>query len=193
MLKLLTTLCCLLFSLYGSAQPDHNRMSDYISVKKKNGRTIDNYYPGMQINFITADGIQYEGPIDHIKNDSIFVQFFQVLKRPTIWGTYIPDTIKNYTIPYYYKDIKNIVTSRTLKRRGYLNTLGAILKIGGGGYAILSIVNSLGRKEAPFAGQNGTNLAIAAGVFGAGYYMGQKFKSFNKISKRSKIVYVNMQ
>ncbi|MBO9619696.1 MAG: hypothetical protein J7539_11745 [Niabella sp.] len=193
MARLLTLCCFLFFSLALAAQPAYHHMSDYLSIKKKNGRTVQNYYPGMPINFVTTDDIPYEGPIAQIKNDSVFVRFFQIVKQPTIWGNYIVDTVKTYTVPFHYKDIKNIIANRTIKRRGYLNTLGFMLKIGGAGYAVISTVNSLRAHEAPFAGGNGTNLLIATGAFGLGYYMNQRFKSINRISKKNRIVYVNMQ
>ena len=193
MYKLLFVLCCLLPARNVSAQTGASRISDYLSVKKRNGITVDNYYPGMYINFVNTNGRQFEGPIDRIEHDSVFIKFFQIIKQPTIWGTYISDTVRTDILPFHYREIKNIVTYRFAKKRHYLQTLGTLAQIAGGGYFILNTVNTLREKENPFAGKNAANLAIAAGTFGAGWFMKRKYRSLNKINRKTQIVYVNMQ
>ncbi|MBZ4190047.1 hypothetical protein [Niabella beijingensis] len=195
MVKLLTVFCCLLFVLDLSAQSDTTlpRINDYISLRKKNGIAIDNYYTGMPIHFIGADGQDYEGPIARIAHDSVFVNFYHITKQPTIWGNYIVDTISTTTIPFYYKEIKHIISYRSLKRRGYLHRLGIITQIGGAGYMILNTVNTLKDGDKLFSARNSRNLGIAAAIFGAGWLMNRQYRQLNKISKKYRIVYVDMQ
>lgn len=193
--KLLLALYWLLCTLNISAQPDSvgGRISDYLSVKKRNGVTLANYYPGMDIRFFIQNGQEFSGPIAKIANDSIYVSFYQTIKQPTIWGTYFVDTIRTDVLPFHYKDITNIVSFRSTKTKHYLRTLGTLLKLGGGGYFIVNTVNSLRDNEPLFSDGNGTRLAISAAAMAGGWLMTRHYNNLNRISRKTRIVYVNMQ
>lgn len=189
LLLIILILSCL--HLHSSAQ-----VPDFISVKKRSGITVRNYYAdGWPIAFKAKDGRIYEGPIKRIANDSLWVTFYSVNKMSTIWNTYFYDTVDVYSIPFHYKEIDHIIIPNVRKRKGYLFTLGKMMQYGGFGYDVLNIVNSftLANSEPIDTRRNLKNLAIATSVGVAGTLLKGTYGNPYRKSKRFKIVYVNMQ
>ena len=83
-----------------SAQP-----SDYIVLKKKNNRILKTYFPGTFLSALTYTGFTLNGVIKEIKNDSVFIEQWEVRQVPTQFGVPALDTIV-YTIRMHYQEIR---------------------------------------------------------------------------------------
>ncbi|MBO9592105.1 MAG: hypothetical protein J7599_04290 [Niabella sp.] len=202
MVKLLTLCSCLLFALKVSAQSDSaaykpasgqtaiHKMSDYISVRKKNGITVRNFYAGMDIRFLGTDGFSYEGPIDAIARDTVFIASYKTTRYQNILGYVVTDTLRKDIIPFYYKDIKTIYVPRNRGRKTVWVPLGGLMAIGGFGYDVLNIINGLRANEPVFKGKNLAGLGIATATSVAGIWL---LKKTTSTKNRYRIVYVDMQ
>ncbi len=93
---------CLLFACSAIAQS-----SDFVVLRKK-GKTIQSYYAGSQIEFVTVRGVYKNALITKIQNDSLFLQEFLVQQMVTQFGFYVLDTVGSFRYIYHYKDIKSI-------------------------------------------------------------------------------------
>lgn len=200
MVKLLTVCCCLLFALNISAQSDtiarpqpaggSHKMSDYISVKKKNGITVRNFYTGMDIRFTGTDGFTYEGPITAIARDTVFIAFYKTTRYENILGYIVTDTLQTNIIPFHYKQIKTVYVTKRRGRKSMLVPLGGLMALGGFAYDALNIVNGLRANEPVFKGSNLTRLGIATATAAAGIWI---LKKTTGMKNRYRVVYVNMQ
>lgn len=172
-------------SLFSVAQ-----MSDFISVKKSNGRTVKTFMPGNAIRLTTVEGRGFEGWITQIKQDSVFLKIFDIRTLPTQFGTTMVDTVGSYQIGLPYRDIFRI----EVKDRGSFNfiTNGTLFMIGGLGYAALNVINGAYLKEPLTDARNLTSLGIALGVAGGGYLLNRLDHKKQKAGKKYKIVYVRM-
>ncbi|OJU28378.1 MAG: hypothetical protein BGN92_07735 [Sphingobacteriales bacterium 41-5] len=170
------------------------QVPDFISVKKRSGVTVRNYYAGgWPITFKAKDGRIYEGPIKKIANDSLWVTFYNVNKMATIWNTYFYDTVEVYSIPFHYKEIDHIIIPNVRKKKGYLFTLGTMMQYGGFGYVVVNAVNSVYLKDSFTSKRNLTNVGIATATGLAGTLLKGRYGNPYRKTKRYKIVYVNMQ
>ncbi|MEP7280116.1 MAG: hypothetical protein ABI813_15825 [Bacteroidota bacterium] len=143
-----------------------SQASDFITVKKRNNRTVKTFFPGVPISFETADKRQVSGMIAAIRNDSVFVKVWDI--RPMINGMGIPvtDTVGVYINGYRYTEIAKADVSDRMKFQQV--TAGRLLVIGGTGYILLNIVNGAYQHQSITSKKNLTSLGIAAGAVGAG-------------------------
>lgn len=158
-----------------------------IILLKKNNKTIQSYYEGQQIAFVTVHGVYKNAVISKIKNDSLFLQEFDVRPMTTQFGFYIIDTLGSYSSVYPYKDIKKIIK----QRKGFdLAASGSVLLGGGMLIAVISGVVFLVSpdKFSPFL----LGAAVALGV--TGYFLSKKANKEIEIGrKKYELVYLNMQ
>ncbi len=140
--------------------------SDFISVKKRNNRTIKTFFPGLNISFITTFKRPVSGLITDIRHDSIFVKMWDIRVVPTTLGVTMLDTAGSYIIGLHYKDIEKIDVSDRMKLQQVI--LGPILIIGGAGYIALNLINGAYMKQPVTDSKNLGKLEIAAGAIGAG-------------------------
>jgi len=143
-----------------------SQASDFITVVKRNGRTVKTFFPGIPISFETFDKRQVSGLITAIRNDSIFVKEWDI--RPVLNNIGIPvtDTVGAYLDGFHYKEIGKVDVSDRMKFQQV--TVGRILIIGGTGYALLNVINGAYLHESVTSSKNLTSLGIAAGAVGVG-------------------------
>src|ERR1700710_3205110 len=116
-----------------------SQASDFITVKKRNGRTVKTFFPGLSISFVTVDARPVSGLITAIRNDSIFVREWDIRPMLNNFGIPITDTVASYLSGFHYKEMGKVdVSDRT---RFQEVTPGRILIIGGTGYALLNVIN----------------------------------------------------
>lgn len=187
MMKPVLTLFILFFALHSMAQ-----VPDFISVKKRSGITVKNYYAGSPISFITQGNREYNGLIDKIENDSLTISIFQVNVYQTIWQTYVRDTVNVFHVPFHYKSIKRIQVDEVMHKQKHSRFLSALMMIGSAGYILLNIVNSGQAHYSITSSKNLTNLGVAAALFGGGYYLNRKSNPNAGSAKKYKIMYVDM-
>lgn len=181
-------ICCILTSTCVQAQ-----VPDFISVKKRNGISVKNYYAGTDISFVTKDNRRYDALIDRIVNDSIFLRYYDLYQYPNIFGTTSYDTVTTYILPVYYKNIKQILLPNLSYRNSLLRRLGIYATTGGFGYGVLNVANGLLQKAKPlFDNRNARNVAISTAVGLAGVYLQRRHGRNKQNYKRYKIVYVDM-
>ena len=172
-----------------SAQP-----SDYIVLKKKNNRTLKTYFPGTFLSALTYTGFTLNGVIKEIKNDSVFIEQWEVRQVPTQFGVPALDTIV-YTIRMHYQEIRQYLytTNRSgaSRRRGG-GMIQQIMIIGGTGFIVLELVNTLYRGESLSDGNKLTVMAIAAGIAATGMLWKHLQSRGEKSGKKYKVIYVDM-
>lgn len=167
------------------------QVSDIISVKKKNGLPLKNFYSGVNILFQTKSGEYVEGPIERINNDSVVVRMFVIQRLPTTLGFYLQDTLKTYLTSTHFKDIARI---RIYKHPRFLEQrAGPLLMLGGAGYFLLNIINGSYFKQPLGDAKNVKSLATAAGVFGVGFIIHKLFRPTVFTTRRQKITYISLQ
>jgi len=159
--------------------------ADFIILKKHN-KTVATYFSGTNISFTTNTGAFFEGRINQIKNDSIYLQEFLTRYLPTTFGTYIIDTMGSYHYKYHYNQVAAI--GRAEKTNFNMRGSGANLMGGGIVLAVASGVVYLVDRQ-----KFSAPLLIAAVALGtAGYLMAKGHKSGMLIGKKYKLVYMNM-
>jgi len=163
------------------------QVSDIISVKKKNGRTIKNFYEDSRIAFETKDGEYIEGPIAKIHGDTVYVRMYTVQKVPTLFGTFGFDTLNTYLVNADYKDIRRI--SVYAHHGAIRQKLGVLMMIAGAGYAVLNLLNGSFFNLPVTDKKNLKTLGISATVFAAGFINNKFLVSSSFSRKKDKIVY----
>lgn len=129
---LLTMSLLLLFQLSSFSQS-----SDMISLRKNN-KVVQTFFKGQNIVFTTKNGAGRDALITDIKNDSIYLQEFLIMRRPTTYGGYILDTAGSFRYAYSYQDMYAFPPK---EKMGFnLGSSGASL-LGGG--VLLSFVSGV--------------------------------------------------
>src|SRR6476660_9763330 len=102
----------LLVCLFFINQYCFSQSLDYISVRKKNGSVIKNFYSGADITLQTTSGMYLQGPIRTIRNDSVYVILYDIRYLPTVFGTYVRDTISTVIYGIYKNEISRILIKK---------------------------------------------------------------------------------
>ena len=168
----------LLFIFITVAAKSFSQASDFISVKKRNNRTLKTFFPGVHIFFETFDKRQVSGTITAIRNDSVFVKEWDVRPMINSLGIPVTDTVGAYLSGFHYKEINKVEVSDRMKLQQL--TPGRILIIGGTGYALLNVINGAYLHQSITSSKNLTSLGIAAGAVGAGFITNYLVKRGNR-------------
>ena len=158
--------------------------ADFIILKKKN-KTVDIFYKGSNIEFITTTGAYRNAVINNIKNDSIFLQEFLINRVPTTLGFYVIDTIGSFRYAYNYKQIGHFG-----KENKKFNVAGSGAALLGGG-TLLSLASGVvyiaDRKNfSPGL------LGVGAGLAAVGYLIGKGSNKGITIGKKHyRLQYMN--
>ncbi len=155
---------CLLALAFSSA--GQGQVSDFISVVKRNGRTVKSFFPGVPISLVTFDQRTGNGDVTAIRNDSVFVKEWDIRTFANNLGLPMQDTVGAYIKGFHYKEIDQVVVSTRMKFQQI--ALGRILIIGGVGYALLNVLNGAFLHESITTKKNLTSLGIAGGAVAAG-------------------------
>jgi hypothetical protein len=163
---------------------------DYISVRKKNGSVIKNFYSGSEITLQTTGGMYLQGPIKTIRNDTVYVTLYDIRYMPTVFGTYVKDTVSTVIFGLYKDEIGKILIQ---KRKSFLErTIAPLAMIGGAGYFTLNLLNGTFFDNEVSSDHKLKVVGISVGMFGIGYLI-KKLSSSDGFSKPShKIVYVDL-
>ncbi|WP_416440008.1 hypothetical protein [Phnomibacter sp. MR] len=137
---------------------------------KKNNKTIQRYYPGRNISFITADKMPVNGRLDSLIRDSLFLTYFQLVQVPTPWGTYRTDTAGRYAIAFNMANVGALPRKRNRWFEGTLMT-------GGLAYTVLNLVNTVRENDPPFGKDNIANIIGGLGTAAVGYTIAKLKKS----------------
>jgi hypothetical protein len=168
-----------------------SQASDFISIRKKNNRTVKSFFPGLSIKFQTTYFRMIEGQILKINNDSVFVKEWDIRTVPTSLGVTVVDTAGSFVTGVHYKEIKVVYWDKRKKVHELL-TDGTILMIGGTGYAALNIINGGVLGEPVGSSENLKKLGMAAGVVGTGFLLKKLTGKDAKFERRYRIHYIKM-
>jgi hypothetical protein len=180
----------LLFFLLFSFHVIYAQSLDYISVRKQNGSVVKNFYAGSTIILQQTNGTYLQGPVQAVRNDSIYVTVYDIRYYPTNFGTYVRDTISTSHVGIRHQEIQRILLN---PRRGFFKRLaGPLLMIGGGGYMVLNVINGLAYNESITDSKNLHKLGTAAGAFGLGFLLKKLFATDGFSKPGHSIVYVDL-
>lgn len=186
MIRLLSSLFFLFVASSGFSQA-----SDFISIRKKNNRTVKTYFPGVTIKFQTTYFRMVEGYILKINNDSVFVKEWDIRVVPTNLGVTMVDTAGSFVTGVHYKEIKVVYWDKR-KKVHELITDGTILMIGGTGYAALNIINGGILGESITDSDNLKKLGIALGVAGTGFLLKKLTGKEARFERKYRVHYIKM-
>lgn len=184
-MKPLLVLFLLCLSVLGAAQK-----LDYLSVRKSNGRVIKNFYAGSEIVLQTTENAYLQGPIRAVLHDTVFVTLYDVRMMPTVFGSFVRDTIAVSEAAVFYKDVKRIYLAR--RRNFWQRNAGSLLMIGGAGYVAVNVLNGAFYNQPLTDKRNTKILGLSVGAFGLGVLLKKVFASDGFTKKTHRIVYVNL-
>jgi len=169
-----------------------SQSSDFIVLKKRNNRTLKTYAPGSFISAVTYSGFPINGFIKEIRHDSIIILQQERRLMSTDFGSEV-DTV-SYTIGVDYHEVKSFhYTSQYTwgRKRGFAEiTIPRLMRVGGVGFLILELVNTVYRKESLTANNKLVPLGIAAGVAATGFAISYFQNRSDKAGGKYKVVYV---
>jgi hypothetical protein len=161
--------------------------SDFIQLKKHH-KVIQSWYKDNDITFLQKDGSSVTALIDKIRDDSLYMRPYQVFYYTTRSGINMSDTVFYGTMTIHYQSIygfpKQDEGSGLIKK-------GTLFKVGGGGFLLLNIINTLSNNQPVFGADNLPKLGIAAGVLAAGIALGLSHNSDCTIGKKYHVEYIS--
>jgi hypothetical protein len=166
--------------------------NDFFILKRKN-KTIAQYYTDSHIKCELVDQQWVDGNIKTIRHDSVFIETFEIHYLPTIWGTYMPDTVRFPLLKIPIKDIIALPAYDKSKVHGVpsLPLVAQALQVGGAGYDALNAINTLANKDPLFASNNIGRLIGGAVVFMIGKFIQLAYCSpVAKIGKKYHLEYM---
>ncbi len=186
----------IIFCLFCIQYCSFSQVSDFITVKKKNGRLVKTFMVGVPIIYETISGVPVNGEIISIRNDSIFVKVVNVRTMRNDLGSLFRDTINTYIVQDHYKSIRKIMLfDRLYNRKNFgMEKVEQILYLGGAGYLVLNLFNGSFTNEKLTSKKNLGRLGISLGALGTGLFLRKIIRIENDFSspRRHRIHYVNM-
>lgn len=165
------------------------RAQNDLLILKKNGRTIESFFPGSEMDFST--GTRYlEGQVTNIKNDSVFLVQYDIkqIYSPNL-GVFVIDTVSQYPFAVNYKDI----VSFEKKRGSFLSASGGALFGGGTLLATAGLITWIFAKPNTRYYARPQFVITAAALAGIGYFL---MKSGNKtmaLGKKYTLHYIKLK
>lgn len=157
--------------------------ADFLILKKKN-KTLRYLYSGSNIEFISNTGAYRNALITGIKNDSIYLQEFYVLRRPTTFGSMMLDTAGSFRYVYHYQQVHSFGP----KKQKSFNVSGSGAALMGGGMllTLASGVSYLADREKFSPGL----LAAAVGLGATGFVMSKSSNKGMVLGKKYRLQYM---
>lgn len=128
--------------------------------------------------------------MDYIKRDSLFLLQYDIRMMPTMFGTLTPDTFAIYKIQY---SLKNVYSFPATPRKFGLVTNGTLFMVGGAGYLLLNIVNTIHEKDAPFGKDNLPNIIGGVAAFGVGLLLNKTKPTEFRLGKKYQLKYLPVE
>jgi len=173
-----------LFYLNCFSQP-----SDFI-ILKKDQRTLKSFFAGSHIAFETDRGI-YLGQITLVKNDSLFINQYDIRQVPTNLGVYMLDTVATYRLAFNYKEIIKIENQKT-KGFNWASSGGSLL---GGGVLITVVGLGTWIFAKPGTQYHASPALVIGGaaLAGVGYLLLKSNGAYFSIGKKYQLEYIKVK
>ncbi len=182
----------LLVFLFSFTAAGFAQQSDFIILKKRNNRTLKTYGEGSFLSASTHNGFNVNGYIVAIRNDSIYIRQQETRLVGTEFGSTL-DTLR-YIVGIDYRELKRFNYTQDNewgRKRGFaVITAPRLMMIGGVGFVVLELINSLYRGESLTENNKLPSLAIGAGIAAAGYVWQRMQDQGNKVGGKYKLVYI---
>jgi hypothetical protein len=174
--SLLFAICLACFCVSLSAQKGR------LLLLKERGVTIRSFSVGDYINFQFSNQQWLTGYVSAIKEDTIQINQFALQRVMTQFGTYGEDTLRLGKMVLHINEI--IAFS---KDRGHYNSVvtnGSALQVGGAGYVLLNIINSLINNDPILEQRNIPKIIGGAVAVVAGRLLRKANPNYRPIGKR---------
>jgi hypothetical protein len=159
-----------------------NAQKGRLLLLKERGVTIRSFSAGDYINFQFSNQQWLTGYVSAIKEDTIQINQFALQRVMTQFGTYGEDTLRLGKMVLHINEI--IAFS---KDRGHYNSVvtnGSALQVGGAGYVLLNIINSLINNDPILEQKNIPKLIGGAVAVVAGRLLRKANPNYRPIGKR---------
>jgi hypothetical protein len=134
-----------------------------VLLLKKKGKTVERFYPGKDISFITTEDAKVSANLQRFTADSLFLLFYDARMVGTFLGTAKKDTLGVYPIAF---SVQNIGSFPRMPKARLLT--GAMM-LGGSAYTVVNIVNTTREGDPPFGKDNLPNVLAGIGTAVAGF------------------------
>lgn len=182
----------ILIVFLNAAAPLKAQQADYIQIKKKNDKVLKTYFEGAFFSAETFDGFRMHGIIKAIRNDSIIILQEENRLVGTPFGTtldtfrYVLGTNVNQVRRFFYDEIYQLTG-----KKGFSSIrLTKLMMVGGAGFVILELVNTLYREESIRDNNKLPSLAIATGVAATGWLWSWVKNKRDRVGKKYVVQYV---
>jgi uncharacterized protein (UPF0303 family) len=159
--------------------------NDFLILKRKS-RTVQMFFKGSSIEFLTIKGDYRNAVINDIKNDSIFLREYIVNRVPSTLGFFFMDTLGSYRYAYHYKQLYKF--NKQHKKFDVNGSAAALL----GGGTIITLASGViyvadnKKFSLPL-------LATGAGLATLGYFWGkQSIKGITIGKNKYSLQYINI-
>ena len=166
--------------------PGYTQGSDLLLLKKGKGKTLQTFFAGSSIHFIDISNREESGVIKKIENDTLFIKYYDIRQRYTMWGTTVMDTVTAALDKYHYNEIKAIY--KPGKSFEFIRN-GTLFMLGGAAYAILHLANAAIQKQPV----DGKTMAIAGSVAATGFMMRLLRKYTYPIGTKYQLSYIGLK
>jgi hypothetical protein len=177
----------LVLFLYMQGSKCFAQPSDFL-VLKKNGRTLQSYFPGRPMEFSTAQGGVF-GIVERVTNDTVFLKQYDVRQVMTRLGVYVLDTAAVYRLAFHYKKILQIDRNKG----SFLRATGYSFISGGTLLTVLGAGSWLFTKKNTRYYASPVLVASSAAFAGLGYLLVKHTSKGIKIGKKYKLEYVRVK
>ncbi len=167
-----------------------SQVSDMISVRTKWGKVVRVFTSGTNIQLITRDGEIIKGPVRIIKNDTVYIEYFNIEKINDYSGFVLRDTLGIFDIKVAFADIKGIRIK--IKKDFQQISIPRILTVAGLGYMGLNVINGLILDEPIIDKYNLKRLSIAGAAAATGIIWSKKRKKPGYSTGRHKLIYLRL-
>ena len=191
---------CRLFLIIGCLFATSLHAQRQILVVKRNGRTLERYWPGQSFSFAIAANQWRKGELVRVEHDSFFV-------RPSVVHYYLGGSDTSYfpVEGYSIHDVARLPRPRFLiayngreynfTRTGghvhwYWVKSGWLFRAAGLGYAGLYTVNGLIRDDFDW---KDSRLAIAGGSYLLGFILKRVYKIYRPLNRRLRLQTITIE
>lgn len=160
---------------------------DDVIMLKRHNYTLHTYMSGDVITLKLNDS-WLTAYIQSVAHDSVYLRPFTT--RVIGGGNMLAhiDTTFGITFPVHPNEIQALPREKSFS----LIRNGAIFQIGGGGYLLLNIINTLSDNDPVFGEDNLPNVLIAGGVVALGTVLQLTNKTVYKMNGKYKIAYLHL-
>jgi hypothetical protein len=167
-------------------------------ILKKGSKSIQSFQKDSHITFQLTSRQWVTGYISKIQNDSFYVRpeavHYTMMGTDTVHFTPVQVAITDvYAMPRKKEQVvfvndqpRIIYGSESLV---YVKN-GLLFQLGGGGYVILNLLNSLFKKDRPFAHKNSVRLCIGSAIFLLGEVLHLSYTKTLPIGKKYHFEYI---